>query len=199
MCVFFPQILTPPKGLGTWKWTLGEGDLFWKASFLVSSRSFFVGVSGSPRGWTGDGSEILRSPVEVGSWHPIIYRAFIHLRWFGLGISESSTVGVHQHHSRIIPKKQRKAVDPQPSSSYEHWKGRWTNFAQISWMIWFLWVICWGVGPKTFLLGGEPMGLCLNVRQSSNTRLLFLSRHMGSTNLVGVVWLGGWEGTLANY
>ena len=43
---------------------------------------------------TVDSSEIWRSPVEVGSWNPIIYDGFwIHPNGGCLGISEASTVG----------------------------------------------------------------------------------------------------------
>ena len=42
-------------------------------------------------GNTVDGSEIRRSPVEVGSLSHYLY-GFIHLRWL-FGISEPSTVG----------------------------------------------------------------------------------------------------------
>ena len=54
-----------------------------------------------------DGSEIRRSPVEVGSWNPIIYQVLAPSnRWLvGNGISEPSTVpwGAEAHIMAIQP------------------------------------------------------------------------------------------------
>ena len=86
-----------PRGIGTPRededgWVLPEsfhrgGPLeVWKhhekPNHHLSSGNRAVNLQGC----SVDGSEILRSPVEVGSWNPIIYKVLeTSQRWLGMG------------------------------------------------------------------------------------------------------------------